>query len=246
MIVTVQDIIEAQLRLIGVLDPVEPADAMMITNAIQANNIMLDSWSAKRLMVRALVQEGFPLVAGKASYTIGVGGNFNTSKPMTVTGAFLRDGQSVDTGMSIYSEDQYKARDDKSITQGRPDALWYDPGLTQQAVQTGTIWVYVIPDGTTPYTLFVTQQKMLTEFVNPTDTLTMEPQYFRALKFCGAIEQYYEYRKHTQPIPMEIKKAARESMSTIMTLNSVQGLVPLDVPGSKRSVFNIYVGDEVQ
>jgi hypothetical protein len=87
---------------------------------------------------------------------------------------------------------------------------------------------------------------MLTEFVNPTDTLTMEPQYFRALKFCGAIEQYYEYRKHTQPIPMEIKKAARESMSTIMTLNSVQGLVPLDVPGSKRSVFNIYVGDEVQ
>ncbi len=246
MILTVQDIIEAQLRLIGVLDPVEPADAMMITNAIQANNIMLDSWSAQRLMIRALVQEGFPLVAGQASYTIGVGGNFNTSKPMAVTGAFLRDQNNVDTGMTPYTEDQYKARNDKSVTQGRPDAFWYDPGLTQQTVQTGTIWLYNIPDGTTPYTLFITQQKVLTEFVNPTDTLTMELQYFRALKFCGAIEQYYEYRKHTQQIPMEIKKGARESLSTIKTLNSTQNIVPLDIPGSRRSVFNIYVGDEVE
>lgn len=245
MIVTVQDIIEAQLGLIGVLDPAEAAEASMVANAIKFNNIMLDSWSAQRLMIRALIQESFPLVAGQASYTIGVGANFNTSKPMAITGAFLRDSQNVDTNVELYSEDQYKARDDKSVTQGRPDALWYDPGLTQQTTQTGTIWMYVIPDGTSSYTLFITQQKPLTEFVNPTDVVTMEPQYYRALVFCGAIEQYYLYRKHSQPIPADIKRIARESLNAIKTLNSIQGLVPLDIPGSKRSVFNIYVGDEV-
>lgn len=245
MILTVQDIIEAQLRGLGVLDPNETADASMLKNAIQANNIMLDSWSAQNLMIRALTQEQFPLVAGQASYTIGVGGNFNTSKPMSITGAFLRDGYSVDTGVDIYTEDQYKARDDKAITQGRPEALWYDPGYAQQAVQTGTIWIYYIPDGTTPYTLFITEQKPLIEFVNPTDILTLEPQYFKAIKFQGIIEQYYDYRKHTQAIPPALTHLAMQAVSTIKALNATQKLVPLDIPGSKRSVFNIFVGDEI-
>ena len=245
MILTVLDMVTAQLREIGVLDPNETPDDTMITNAIQANNIMLDSWSAKRLMVRAMTQENFPLVPGQASYTIGIGGNFNTSKPMSIIGAFLRDNVGVDSPVNIFTQDQYEARDDKSIVAGRPEALYFDPGYAQQLVNTGTIWVYYIPDATVPYQLYITSQKYLTELVNPFDIISIEPAYYRAIKWNGVIEQYYGYRSHKIPIPMDIKKAARESMSTVMTMNSTQMLVGLDLPGVKNGVFNILVGDEV-
>src|ERR1035437_5549262 len=107
MQLTVQDIILAQLRLIGVIDPGDTPDADMINDAVQANNIMLDSWSAQRLMIRALIQESFPLTANVGQYTIGIGQTWNTSKPLAIPEAFIRDTQSIDTPLDIYTEDQY-------------------------------------------------------------------------------------------------------------------------------------------
>ncbi len=246
MVLTVQDIILAQLRVIGVVDPGETPEASMINDAIQANNIMLDSWSAQRLMIRALTQEGFPLAAGIARYTIGNGQTWNTSKPFAITDAFLRDQYGVDTGIDIYTQDQYNARDDKSIIAGRPKALYYDPGYAQQVNPAGIVSIYPMPDATATYTLFITEQKPLTVFVNPTDTLIIEPAYFRAIKFNGAVEMYHEFRSHNTQIPPDILRAARESMRVIKVMNSTQLLSGLDLPGAKRSVFNIMTGDEVQ
>ena len=229
MLLAVQDIVLAQLRLIGVVDQSETPDSIVINNAIQANNIMLDSWSANRLMVRALTQESFPLLPGIGQYTIGVGQTWNTTKPLAITDAFLRDSESVDTPMEIYTQDQYNARDDKSFSTGRPEALYYDPGYAQQAAQAGTVNVYYLPDNTSAYTLWLTEQKILTEFVNPTDTITLEPFYFRALKYNGAVEMYHEYRGHNTQIPADIVRIARESLHTIKAMNSTQQLVGLDL-----------------
>lgn len=245
MQLTVQDMIEAQLRLIGVLDPGETADSDMINTMIQGNNIMLDAWSTQRCMIRAMTQESFPLTAGVGQYLIGVGKTWNTTKPMTITEAFIRDGYSVDTPVDVYTEDQYNARDDKSFTQGRPMALYYDPGYAQQTSQAGTVNIYYIPDATTTYMIFITEQKILTEFVNPTDVITLESMYFRALKFNGAVEMYHEYRGHNTVIPADIVRAARESLRVIKTMNSTQLLVGVDLPGTKRATFNIMSGEEV-
>lgn len=244
MQLTVQDIVLAQLRLIGVIDPGETPDPDMINDAIQANNIMLDSWSAQRLAIRALTQESFPLTAGVGQYTIGIGQTWNTSKPMSIPEAFVRDSLSIDTPLDIYTEDQYNAREDKSFTQGRPCALFYDPGYAQQSGQVGTVSIYYIPDATTTYTAFITQQKILTEFVNPNDVITFEAFYLRAIKFNGAVEMYHEYRGHSAAIPPDIVRAAKESMRVVKTMNSTQMLVGLDLPGMKKSSFNILTGDE--
>lgn len=243
MTLTVQDIIEAQLRGIGVLDSSEAADASMITNAIQANNIMLDSWSAQNLMIRAATEESFPLIVGKGSYTIGVGGEFNTSKPLEITGAYIRDSYGIDHGVEIFSQDQYKSRDDKSFVTGQPEGLYYDPGYAQQKNTKGTIYLYYIPDDA--YTLFITQQKMLTEFVNPWDILNLEPMYYKAIKYGGIVEQYYDYRKHSQAIPPTLVGLKSSAMRVIKTVNATQLIIPLDIPGSKREVFNFLDGSDI-
>jgi len=245
MILTVLDIIESQYRLIGVLDPGETADADMIKFAMQANNIMMDSWSVQRLMIRSLTTEDFPLTTGVDSYTIGIGQTWNTVKPQFINDAFLRDVASgVDTAVEIYTEDQYNDRDNKSFVQGRPEALYYNPGPSQQVLPVGTVFLYGSSDAANSYRLFITSQKPLTEFNQPTDVVTFDAAYFRALKFNGAVEMYHEYRGHSTQIPGDILRAARESLRVIKVLNSTQALIPLDLPGCKRSSFNFISGDE--
>ena len=245
MNLTVQDIITAQLRGIGVLGEGQAPTAQQLTDMIQGNNIMLDNWSSKRLMVRSLTTDDFPLVASKASYTIGVGADFNTSKPLMISDAFVRDTYDVDIPLDIWNEDQYNAQDDKDFVQSRPEALYYDPGAAQQATQAGTIWMYPIPDDTTQYTLYITSQKYLNEFVNPGDAITFEPAYFKALKFNGIVEMWYDYRSIRTAIPANIMRLARESMRDIKTLNDKAMLIGLDIPGMKRSTFNILSGEDI-
>jgi len=43
--------------------------------------MMLDAWSIDRLMIFTVAIQDFPLVAGQQVYTMGTGGNFNTSRP---------------------------------------------------------------------------------------------------------------------------------------------------------------------
>ena len=237
MRLTVADLLTSQLRLIGAVEPGETPEASELNDALQANNIMLDNWSARTLLVRAAVQETFQLVPNKAAYTIGVGADFNTSKPVMVLGAFIRDTGANDIPLEIMTFDQFDALPDKSISVGMPEALYYDPGLAQQAVQTGTIKIYQTPDRV--YTLFLEQQKYLKEFVNLADVVTFEPAYLRAIKFNGAMEYYYEYRKHTQMIPPGIKRIASESLNIVENMNGQLRVMGFDIPNAGRGRWNV-------
>ena len=52
-------------------------------------NMMLDEWATKRWLVYHLVDVSVP-VTGAISYTIGAGGDFNTTRPDQVQAAFFR------------------------------------------------------------------------------------------------------------------------------------------------------------
>lgn len=239
-VLTVQDLILAQLRLIGVIESGESPDLSMVADMIQGNNIMLDSWSAQRLMVRSLAQEVFPLQRGVGSYLVGPGKTWNTTKPQTITDAFVRDSAGLDYPLEIYAENQYKSRSDKSFSLGRPEALWYDPGPAQQTAQAGTVNVYGIPDDN--YDIYLTGQKALTELVNASDALNIDKAYLRALKWNGVIEMYHEFRSHGTSIPVSYLKNAKESLNVIKLMNSTPLITGTDLPGAKRGNFDFMSG----
>lgn len=242
MVLTVTDLIKAQLRLVltnaGDSDSI---DAEEMFNAMQANNMMLDSWSAQRLFLRSLIQQSFSLVANVAAYTIGTGQtapNFNTAKPIAIPNAFVRDPGGLDYTLDIATEDEFNAFLDKGYAIGVPAALFYDTGLTQQSgVQTGVINIYPYPDQA--YTLYIEQQKYLTEFSALTDTLTFEPAYYRALKFNGALEYYHEYRSHKYPVPPMLKQLAKDSKDVITNMNSSPTVARFDLPGVRTGKWNV-------
>ena len=212
---------------------------------IQLANLMIGGWSAERCMLRATTSESFPITAGVASYTIGVGKTFNTAKPLSITGAFIRDNYNIDLPLDIVSRDRYDAYEDKQFAQARPISLFYDPGNAQQTSPNfGTIWLYYIPDAASTYTLWIDSDKYLTEFVNPTDNITFETVYWEALVANLAVRLFSHFHGVKVEMPRRMIDAAASTKRKIKTLNVRRAMATVDVPGKALGIYNVYTGQQ--
>jgi hypothetical protein len=239
----VQDLFVAAMEVIGATSLDEVPEASELMKCLRHCNLMLNSWSGRRLMIANTTQESFPLVANKRVYTIGTGGDFNTDKPITIDSAFVRDAALVDYPVYVVELDIYDSFDDKMITTARPDAIYYDPGMTQQALpQMGKISCYAIPDQST-YLLFINSQKYLTQFVNLADIVTFQPIYYDCI-VQNLATKIWTPMGRKGPIPMHIMKAARDAMQVVENINHSLPVCRIDVPGTGQAVSNnILSGD---
>ena len=87
----VSDLIQTVLEDLRVIGISEVAEAGVQNIVLRRLNIMFDSWSAQKINVYANTLENFPLIVGANPYTIGVGGNFNTVRPVRIENAYLLD-----------------------------------------------------------------------------------------------------------------------------------------------------------
>jgi hypothetical protein len=229
------------LQDVGVIAASEPPAASDLQDAMRKLNFMLNAWSVRSLMVLGAIMEGFGLTAGKGQYSIGIGGDFNTTKPSAISSAFLRDGVNEDSGIILLTQTQWFAITDKDISTGRPTAIYYDQGITQAANQMGIVNIYTMPDASTPYTLFIGEQKPLTEFSNLTDVVTFQPAYYEALEYNLAIRLWRSYHEDDKPIPADVVMLARETMQVIETMNAKQVTATIEAPGKARP-YNIIEG----
>src|SRR5688500_1268969 len=100
------------LRLLGVLGEGETASASQLADALDAVNVLLDSWSNDNLLCIAIVREEFTLTAGQSSRTMGPSGNFNTTRPIDIENATIEDQSASPTAeypLTIIGRDEYAA-----------------------------------------------------------------------------------------------------------------------------------------
>ena len=236
---TVTDVIKDAMGIIGAIAMDEAPSASEMQICLRALNVMLDHWSAHKLMIRASVMENFPITQSVAAYTIGSGGTFNTSKPYDILYGFTRDQNKNDRNLEVITKQQYDSYEDKTISSSCPDYLAYDPGVTQQSSQLGTIYLYPFPDRSV-YTLYIASHKMLTDFTGITDTVTFEPVYSEALSYNLAVRIWRRFRPINQDIPLDIIHFAEDSLRTIQRLNSTIPRASMDLPGQKSGTgYNI-------
>jgi hypothetical protein len=239
----VQDIIFLAMSECGAVRINEVPAPYELIRGIQIANVMLDRWSGERLMLRTSVQTAFPLTAGVESYTIGTGQTFNTAKPLSIQGAFIRDNYGIDTPVEIVSRDRFDSYPDKSISNARPISLFYDPGVAQQTSPgVGTIWVYYTPDSYTPYVLYMDLDTYLTEFNLPTDVVTFEPVYYDAIVSNLAVRMFRHFHSPKVPIPPDMVDRAESSKRMVKALNSRPITAGMDIPGKAIGLYNIYTG----
>src|ERR1019366_4339390 len=82
MAFTAQHLITLALNKIKVYAPGEPISGADLAQSFSTLNEMLDMWSNWTLACFAILEQSAPLVPGQASYTIGVGGQFNMARPL--------------------------------------------------------------------------------------------------------------------------------------------------------------------
>jgi hypothetical protein len=179
-VATARELILRAFRRARILGVDQTPSAEEENEALDTLNQLLDSWWTERLSVYQIVQENFSLTSGTSSRTIGSGGNFDTTRPVRITGAFVRD-SSTDYPLRVAEDrSEYNRIVDKTA-QGTPGLLFYDT-----AYPLGTVYVWPVPDRT--YTLYIDSHKRLESFTNAADAVDLPPGYDRLIVNGLAIE----------------------------------------------------------
>jgi hypothetical protein len=231
---TANEIISRSLRLLQVLGQGRRTlTANELSDGLESLNSMLEAFSIERLMVYQILEENFPLVAGTANYTIGVGGTFNTTRPVKIESAFLRDSSSIDYPLQIINNEAYDSVTLKT-TSSRPQYLFYDPIYPLAYVR--LMYVPQYAD-----TIYINSWKQLQQFTDGTTSIALPPGYLRMIVYNLAIEMNAEYGTKLAP---EVVAIATQSKGALKRLNAPSPIssvaeAAMHITRSKR---NIYTG----
>ena len=237
MSITVGQLITDAMGLCGATEIDETPSTGDFSIGLRALNVMLDRWSARRMLVRSTTPILFTATANKASYTIGpVAADVTAGKPINIRSAFITDAN-IDYPMSYVDQSIYNGFPDKNVSFSRPEYFAYDPGAEQQSQQKGTLYLYYTPDKN--YSIKLECDSYITELTSTATTMTFEPAYYEALTYNLALRLFRRYHKPETPVPQDLVMIAHDSLRTIETMNNTQYTAGLELPG-KITKYNVY------
>lgn len=167
---TASDILSDAARTLGYLGFTETLGAADANRALTTLNQMLDSWSNEKLFSFFTLERSFTLTIGQQQYTIGSGGNINTTRPYDIIQAYVRDTSNLDYPLAIVPQDEWNNIGQKNITSQIPTTLFYD-----SQYPLGVINIFPVP--LLPYTVFYDSTSDQVDFSALTTTLSMPPGY---------------------------------------------------------------------
>ena len=203
----VRSIIESALRKISALGEGETPTAKQLDDGLSALNDMIASWSIEGGYIYTESEETFNLVSGQSKYTIGLGGNFDTTKPLNISSAYTSM-NGTDTPLEMYDQSQY-ARITNKDTTGTPQILYFDNDFPLSDI---VLWP--VPNSGETITLYTA--KPLVAFATIFDDVSLPLGYERALKYNLSIEIAPEYERD---VTQSVRKIANQSKANIFTSN---------------------------
>lgn len=206
---TALQIITRSMRLAKVIGKGETLDSDESADGLTALNAMLDSWRIQRLFVYQILDEAFTLTAGDASYTVGSGGDFNTSRPADFPeGSFLRVND-VDFGITKIDQLAFSQIPNKSITSV---PRFFYPDMAYPLI---TLQFDCKPDQA--YSFHMKSLKTLQSFSTLTTDMALPPGYEDAVTFSLAERFGLEFGVAIDP---DVKKWAGDSRKAIQRVNA--------------------------
>ena len=199
--IAVIDLIASSMRLFGAIDAEENPTPAELRDGLRALNDMLENWSTETLSVWGAVNQSFATVPGQATYTIGPGGNFNTVRPVDVTGGYFTY-SGVDSLVRPMGQDEYNGISMKSQAGQVAERMMY-----VNDYPLGRITLWPVPNNAGP--LVLTIGRVLTTPVLITDQLTGPPGFAKAVRFCLAVEMAPEFGMEASPTVMAVAADAK-------------------------------------
>jgi hypothetical protein len=205
------DLINRSFRLAKILASGETPTAEEANDALAMLNDILENWSVEPLALWGEANDVVTTVGGQATYTIGPTGNFNVSRPMAISGAYVTF-SGVDFPLEIVGQLQYNEVSLKTQQQPIPEQLLYVNDFPL-----GRITLWPVPTQAMPLTL--TADRLLTQIPNTATVINYPPGAAKALRELLAIELATEYGV---PVDPQLRETAMKSKADYKRSNRQQ------------------------
>jgi hypothetical protein len=132
-LVSATTIITSALDTIGAYGVGETLQAADAASGLRRLNAMMSSWAIQPQTIPVIRREVFDIVANQATYTIGPGANFNTTRPAYLTGAALllnSSSPSTEIPLAVLTDDGYRSIQIKTQTNTQFTSIYYNPTFT--------------------------------------------------------------------------------------------------------------------
>lgn len=246
--VTATQVITDAFKMLNVYQPGDPIAAADATDALRFLNLMIGQWAQTGLTIPAEARLVFPLVSGKGSstnpYTIGTGGDLNTTKPpnqSSLTGAGLLLNAStppVEIPRGIMTNEGYDRQRIKNLTSALFTDVFYLPTF---AGSLGQLFLWPVPTDLTNSLVLYTRTGLGT-FADLTTVYSIPDGYDEAL--------YAQLMKrlaipYGRTLTEDQKDLARDSYATILRSNIQLSDLANDFSGigRDRPVYNLQTGE---
>lgn len=230
--ITVQNVINRALRILGAISTNEVPAPQESTDALGTLNAMIDDWANEKLMITGAVLDQITLTPSVATYTIGATGGTVSNYPITIdTASYIQYGN-LSYPLKLLTLDEYNAITLKSLSTLIPDSLWYNPTFPN-----GTITLYPTPAAV--MTLNLWSWKQITSFTSLINPIALPPGYENALVYNLALMLSPEYGKQ---VTADIARIAMQSKTRLKRTNFVPVMLTSDVGDAGYGRFNIIGG----
>lgn len=232
---TARQIVTDALYKINVLGTGQSLSAEDADRGFRTLNQMLSTWSVEGNMVYIITKETFNLT-GAASYTIGSGADFNTTRPTDIVSAYTTSG-TTDYPLTQYDVRQYSNIDQKNIG-SIPEIFYYDGNFP-----IATLFLYPKPTSVSTITLY--SNKVLTQFASLDSTLDIPPEYETALIYNLALWLCGDFEREPRAQVVKVANSSKKTVERQNLRNTSTKIADLGVPNSNNnnySYYNIYKG----
>lgn len=214
---TAGQLITASLRLTGAIAIDETPSADEFNDGVLGLNDLIETLSTERLAVYGAAVETFATVAAQALYTIGPAGNWNTVRPVRLSGAYCTF-NGVDFPIDIIGQSEY---DDIGLkTQQQPiiERLLY-----VNDYPLGKITLWPVPSQIVNITLDT--DRVLTNVVDTSTVISYPPGYLLMMRYMLTILLCAGYGITASP---EITGIARTALANVKRANRVKRRMTFD------------------
>lgn len=248
MSTTANIICKGALELLGVVDPEDSPPPAMMAGAFRRLNLMMGAWSLQNLTIPFVDREVFPIVSGKGSttnpYTVGPGGDLNTTRPKELDGVGLilapvGSAPSVEIVRAQLTDDMYQFLAIKDLGNSLFTNAYYGPSFPL-----GQLFLWPVPNtNVNQIALYRLQQLAL--FSTPIASYDLPEGADEAVEYNLAKRLLDVYSVDPQR-RMNVMDLARTSLAIYKRSNVNLVDVPCDpmfVPNDLRGAYNIDTGN---
>lgn len=218
---TAANIIKDALQDLSVLRAGKDPSTNDYTDCLRRLNKLLELWSTQTLLVPYRTQISHAL-DGSESYTIGSGGDINTTRPSAIRSAFVTH-QGDDSPVTVLRDRAAYDRIHHKDTTGFPRVVYYEP-----EIPLGRLFVWYTGDAS--YTLKLSAQGQLTEWPDKDTDVTLPPGYEQWIGKELAIEIAPMYETAASA---EVIEGARQGKAMVRRANLTDPIMRYDcaIPG---------------